>query len=97
MGKKEKLIVIWQMLPFWLKIIIPLSFAFTLFSITIFSFHISIITMPPPDAAVSRAFNEASGSVVAVNTFTYRINDKYYILVETTKEGKQLLEKLEKR
>ncbi|MCX5712797.1 MAG: hypothetical protein NTY47_07065 [Candidatus Omnitrophica bacterium] len=97
MIKKQKVTVIWQMLPIWLKIAIPLSFVFNLISVTIFSFHISIVTMPPPDAGVSNAFNQASGSVVAINSFTYKINDKYYILVETTKEGKELLEKLEKK
>ncbi len=49
-----------------------------------------------PDAEITNAFNFASAEVVAPKSFSLKWGDKYYLLIETTKEAKEKLEKLER-
>ena len=78
---------------FWL-LIIPLSIGV---NVTLFNIHFEFVSMPIPDDEVTKAFNQASSDVVAAKTFSFKQRDKYYLMLETTKEGKDMLEKLEKK
>jgi len=67
------------------------------FNLTFISLHFTFVSMPIPDAEVTKAFNDASPEVVTSKVFTHKLQNRYFVLIETTKEGKDMLEKLEKK
>lgn len=71
------------------------SIGFNIFSITLFQLRIQFLSNPMPDAEITNAFNAASADVVVPKSFSLKWGDKYYLLLETTKDVKDKLEKLE--
>lgn len=90
---KVIIIKIWRK---FLKVYVPLSLVFNFLTVTIFRPTFQFISMPIPDREVTEAFQEASPDVVTSRTFSYKLKNRYYVLIETTKEGKERLEKLQK-
>ncbi len=82
---------------FWLFIVITMiSVGFNIFSVTLFQFRIQFLSNPMPDTEITNAFNSASSDVVVPKSFSLKWGDRYYLLLETTKDVKDKLEKLER-
>ena len=66
-----------------------------LISINLFQLRVQFLSNPFADAEVTKTFKEASSDLVANKSFSLKWGDKYYILVQTTKEMKEKFERLE--
>ena len=75
--------------PFW-------SVVFSMVvNVTLFSWVVHINFMPLPDREVTQAFNQASGNTVVLSSFTVKWMDKYLVILQVSKETKEMLELLQ--
>lgn len=77
--------------PLW-SLVFNLALNITLISLCV---NIYIMSMPLPDAEVTSAFQSVSGNTVVLRSFSVKWMDKYLIILETTKEMKEMLERLQ--
>ena len=84
-------------IPIWLKILVPITIVGITLTL-VFNIDIKYVqtTMPPIDKEVTEAFQRVSGDTAVIRGFTFNWGSKEYLLLETTKESKEMLEAWEK-